>query len=194
MSRLSPLTICRWLDTPDPASRIPGIDAVFFETAGTQAFPDEATRSAFRERWLGRFLTHYPQHVRLALTPSGAVAGYLVGCLDDPARTERFSDIAYFANLASLTVHYPAHLHINLTMAWRSGGTGSRLIEAFAADAAARGTPGMHVVTGAHMRNVGFYLRNGLVEVARFGWPPDAADGRELVMLGRRLARGAAAL
>lgn len=194
MSRLSPLTICRWLDTSDPASRVPGIEAVFFETAGTQTFPDDTARSVFRERWLGRFLTHYPEHVWLALAPSGAVAGYLAGCLDNPTRTERFSDIAYFADLASLTSLYPAHLHINLTAAWRGGGAGSRLIEAFAADVAARGAPGLHVVTGAHMRNVGFYLRNGLVEVARFRWPSSDADGRELVMLGRRLAPGAAAL
>lgn len=182
------LSIHRWHDLPHPEALISGIDAIFYETAGTQSFPDEAARVAFRERWLGRYLTHDAAHVWLALAHDGAVAGYLVGCLEDPVRTERFSDIGYFAELATVTRLYPAHLHINLTATVRGHGAGSRLIEGFATQAAASGSPGLHVVTGAGMRNVRFYARNGLSEVARFCWPPHAPERRELVMLGRRLA------
>ncbi len=184
----NPITIERWRDTSRPQALIAGIEAVFFETAGTQAFQDAATREAFRDRWLGRYLSSDPDHVWLALTAEGAIAGYLVGCLDDPALTPRFADIGYFQSIAHLTWLYPAHLHINLSARYRSDGTGSRLIEAFVATAARAGSPGLHVVTGAGMRNVGFYGRNGFLEVARFSWPPSPPRERELVMLARRLA------
>jgi hypothetical protein len=56
------------------------------------------------------------------------------------------------------------------------------MVEAFCAYAIAAGAPGVHVVTGAGMRNVGFYERLGFAEIVRFDW-----SGRPLVMLGRRL-------
>lgn len=194
MSQNASLSIRRWRDLPHSDRLVSGIEAVFFETAGTQAFTSDAARIAFRERWLGRYLTYDPDHVWLALADDGTVAGYLIGCLEDPALTPRFADIGYFADLAELTRVYPAHLHINLTAAARGAGTGSRLIEAFAAEARQLGAPGLHIVTGAGVRNVGFYVRNGLVEVARFAWPRNAAEPRHLVMLGRRLAPAPAAL
>lgn len=176
------LRICRWLDLPGPPSLVAGIERIFFATAATQAFADEAARSAFRSRWLGRYLEHDADHVWLAMTDAGGVAGYLVGCLDDPALTPRFADIAYFADLAAETRRYPAHLHINLDERYRSTGIGSRLIGAFGGAAARQGALGVHVVTGAGLRNVGFYARNGFAEVARTSW-----NGREIVMLGRPL-------
>lgn len=184
ISPLPQLDIIRWCDTPRPDALLPGIDAIFFETAGTKTFPDASTRMAFRERWLGRYLAHDPNYVWLAVTADGHVAGYLIGSLDDPALTPRFADIAYFPNIAHLTQFYPAHLHVNLGERWRGGGIGSRLIEAFATCMSQAGVPGFHVITGAGMRNVGFYTRNRLVEVARIPW-----NDRELVMLARPLAR-----
>ena len=62
---------------------------------------------------------------------------------------------------------YPAHLHINVAAGARSRGIGERLIEAFEHHATANGAPGVHIVTGAGMRNVGFYDRLGFREVAR---------------------------
>ena len=55
--------------------------------------------------------------------------------------------------------------------------------EAFAAPERAKGSPGMHVVTGQGMRNVGFYRRNGFEEIAEAPW-----NGQTVVMLGRRLS------
>lgn len=179
----SPLLIQRWRDTAEPDGLVDGIEAVFFETATPQSTADPGHRAAFRERWLGRYLLHDAAHVWVALSPAGEVAGYLVGCLDDPARTGRFADISYFSALADQTRLYPAHLHVNLSARWRGIGAGSRLLAAFADDAARLGTPGLHVVTGEGLRNVGFYVRNGFAEVARTEW-----NGRTIVMLGRRLA------
>ena len=69
----------------------------------------------------------------------------------------------------------------------RDQGIGSRLIEAFADHAADSGVPGMHVVTGEGLRNVGFYLKCGFTTVRVFPW-----NGRSLVMLARALPRRAA--
>ena len=120
------------------------------------------------------------------MNAAGDVCGYLVGSLRDPAPRPEFNQLAYFADFAGLTIHYPAHLHINVANGLRSQGVGARLIEAFAQHAAAAGAPGMHIVTGAGMRNVGFYLRNGFDEVGRAPY-----KNGTVVMLGRKLVPAA---
>jgi GNAT superfamily N-acetyltransferase len=177
------VAVRRWSDIADPERLLAQIDAIFFEASATKAFADEETARAFRERWLGRYLAHDPQWAYLALAADGTVAGYLVGSLDDPAKTPRFSDIAYFRDFAGLTSDYPAHFHVNLAPEYRGHGVGAALVEAFAADAARAGARGMHVVTGAGMRNIAFYERNGFRELGRA-----SANGREVVFLARSLA------
>lgn len=158
------------------------LDSVFFGASATKVFPDEAARAAFRLRWLGNYLIHHPKEAFLALGRDDALAGYLVGSLDDPASDPRQADLGYFQDLAPYTRRFPAHLHVNLAAHYRSHGVGSRLLEAFCAHATALGAPGVHVVTGQGMRNVGFYTRNGFVQVGEAMW-----NGRPLVMLGRPL-------
>ena len=158
------------------------LDSVFFEASATKTFPDEAARAAFRLRWLGNYLIHHPNEAFLALDRDDALAGYLVGSLDDPASDPRQADLAYFQDLAPHTRLFPAHLHVNLAAQYRSHGVGSRLLEAFCAHAASQGSPGVHVVTGQGMRNVGFYTRNGFAQVGEAIW-----NGRTIVMLGRPL-------
>lgn len=181
------LTIQRWPDVVGRAHRLGEVEAIFFEASATRAFASDAERTAFHERWLGRYLAHDPRWFYVAIAgrtaaSDGVVAGYLAGSLDDPARTPRFADIGYFRDLAPLTARYPAHLHINLAPEYRSRGWGEQLIAAFAADARAAGAPGLHVVTGRGLRNVRFYSACGFVEVGSFIW-----NDRELVMLGRTL-------
>lgn len=159
------------------------IDAIFFEASG-RTFEPGPEREAFRERWLGRYLQGGSDVALVALDDVGAVAGYLVGAVDNPADQPRFADISYFrTDFAELCRRFPAHVHINLAPGHRSRGLGARLIEAFAARAAGAGAPGMHVVTGRAMRNVGFYRRCGFAEEGSATW-----NGREIVLLGRRLA------
>lgn len=176
------IDIRRWLSLTSREQLLAGLDRVFFASSATTSFASEDIRAAFRERWLGRYLTHYPAWAYVALAADGTVIGYIVGSLDDPARTALFSDIGYFQDFAAVTPDYPAQLHVNLDPDWRGHGIGSRLIQTFAADVENAGAPGVHVVTARGMRNVGYYAANGFVEVASTLW-----NGRDLVMLGRRL-------
>lgn len=161
------------------------IDAIFFETAplAPEVGPE---REAFRERWLGRYLAGGADVVLLSFAEGGAVAGYLVGALENPALQERFADISYFrTHFADLCSRFPAHLHINLASAFRNRGRGAALIEAFAEVASRAGAPGMHVVTGRGMRNVRFYERCGFRELGAA-----ERNGGASVFLGLDLARG----
>ncbi|MFN3869343.1 MAG: GNAT family N-acetyltransferase [Hyphomicrobiaceae bacterium] len=165
------------------------MDRIFFEASNTKTFASDDARRDFRTRWLGRYLDHRPDlfHVALTTPPDQRLAGYLAGALDDPARTDLYRDIGYFPLLGAETSRFPAHLHINLANEFRGRGIGSRLIERFVDDVAAAGLPGVHVVTGASSRNVGFYRRNGFVFEKRFDW-----HGSLLVLLGRSIGDGAA--
>lgn len=177
--------IARWTERPDRDALGAGVDAVFFATSATKVFPSEAARAAFRERWLGRYLEHDAAWFYVALSPEGRLAGYLAGCLEDPAIAPRFADLPYLRDLASVTREHPAHLHVNVAPDFHGGGIGSALVETFARDAARAGAPGVHAVTGRGMRNTAFYARNGFREIGATAW-----NGKEIVMLGRRL-RGA---
>lgn len=181
MARLVEIEIRRMRELEQRASLMADLDGIFFEASATRSFESLSAQEAFRERWLGRYLTHDDSWFYVAFAGTRA-AGYLAGCLDDPALTGRFKDIWYFAELADLTRSYPAHLHVNLDPEFRSAGVGSRLIEGFAADAAAAGVAGVHVVTGAKSRNRSFYGRNGFVPLREL-----SRGAQDIVFLGRRL-------
>ncbi len=178
----SQVTIHRYSSLSASEALTAGLDAVFFEASNTKVFADEAARAAFRQRWLGRFLEHDARWAYVALADDATVAGYLAGSIDDPARTARFSDLAYFKDFAALTARYPAQLHVNLAPAYRSQGLGQRLIEAFVADLRHAGVHGVHVITSRGARNVGFYERNGFRELGSTG-----EGAREVVFLARDL-------
>lgn len=177
--------IVRWTDIDPPRRKDveAGLDRIFYVSSGVQVFASDEERARFRERWLGRYLRHDPRWAYVALDREGCAAGYVIGAIDDPASAARFADIPYFQPWAHLTASYPSHLHINVAPECRSSGLGSRLIEAFAAGARAAGAPGVHVVTGEGMRNVGFYLRNGFEHLATL----EQAGKHPVVFLGRRL-------
>lgn len=175
------IRIVRLVEMPSPDHCLPGIERILFETA-RRAFQPGPERDAFVERWLGRFLKQDLAHAFVAIDPAGAVVGYVIGALDDPAQAERFRDLSYFQDFAGLTPLYPAHLHINLTERWRSFGIGERLIEAFCLHAKAAGASGVHVVTGEGARNVRFYARCGFRQVSVLDW-----NGHRIVFLARSL-------
>jgi GNAT superfamily N-acetyltransferase len=178
------VTIRRWTNVADQRRLIPEIDKVFFEASGTKIFAGAADRAAFRERWLGRYLSQEPDWAYVALDGDATVAGYLVGSIEDPAASDRFADIGYVKDFRGLSARYPAHLHVNLAPRYRNHGIGGDLVAVFATDAARAGVPGMHVVTGMASRNVRFYIRIGFHELAR-----SRLNGHDVVMLGRRLGR-----
>ncbi|MCB1484400.1 MAG: GNAT family N-acetyltransferase [Hyphomicrobiaceae bacterium] len=162
-----------------------GINDIFFASSNTQTFSSDAARCAFRQRWLGRYLDCDPDLCFVALDRDGRIAGYIVGALDDPAASGRFSDIWYFANFATLTRRFPAHLHVNLAPVFRNQGVGSALVSRFVSQVSAAGVPGVHVVTSEGARNIGFYARNGFQQVGQA-----ERDGARVVFLGREVAHG----
>jgi len=185
----SEISIHRLADMADADALLPGLDAVFFAASGTQTFENDVARAAFRERWLGRFLSQDRQLAYVALqdTPGElirgpTVVGYLVGALDDPAVAPRFADLEFFQTFKMHTKNFPAQLHVNLAEQVRGQGHGGRLIEAFVSDARQQEAQGVHVVTGAAARNVAFYNRCGFEEVARTNW-----NDNTIVFLGRHL-------
>ncbi len=184
MSRL-PL-IEPYLARPRDARARAEIDRIFFQSSGTKTFASDAARAAFHDRWLGRYLAHDAAHAFLAVANAGssqeAIAGYLVGSLDDPAQAARFDDLGYFKQVSALTARYPAQLHVNLAEDWRGKGVGRALVEAFCSHARAAGAPGVHVFTGRGMRNVRFYEAAGFAEAGAVAW-----NGTEIVMLARTL-------
>ncbi len=174
-------TIVRLAEMPPMRYFARQLDEIFFTSSATKSFAGEEERSAFRERWLGRYLEDDPDWFYVALV-GDRLAGYLAGSIDDPARTARFSDIGYFEELAGWTGQYPAHLHINVGAAFRGGGVGSRLIDRFASDLRIAGVEGVHLVTGRHSRNIPFYLRNGFTPLKVI-----KGDPSDSIMLGRLL-------
>jgi GNAT superfamily N-acetyltransferase len=175
-------SVVDWSATPPTPDLLAQVDAIFWQTSVRAPAPGPE-RDAFRERWLGRFLQGGGDVVLLAMTGANTVAGYLVGALDNPTEQARFADIGYFREeFAHLTPLFPAHLHINLTPAFRSQGIGALLIEVFAQRAREAGARGMHVVTGRGMRNVRFYQRCGFRERGAAPW-----KGGTIVFLGRTL-------
>jgi GNAT superfamily N-acetyltransferase len=176
---MAEIMLTSWSDVPDRARLTAALDEIFFEASNTTSFKDEAQRNAFRERWLGRYLSGEPDLAFMAFA-DGALAGYVCGSLDDPARSARFADLGYFADFAKLTARYPAQLHVNVARAWRNRGIGARLIDVFCNAANDAGVPGVHVVTEEGARNVGFYQRNGFQRAGAAVW-----NGRPLVFLAR---------
>ncbi len=177
-----PITIARLTEVPDWSRCSGELDPIFFDASATRSFADDAARAAFRERWLGRYLVHFAGLAHVAVDERGAMFGYIVGAHGDPAQDPLFADIGYLAELATSTARYPAHLHINLGPETRNKGVGTRLIEAFMADARAAGVPGVHLVTGRASRNRSFYARNGFTCAAELVW-----GGTPIVMLARKL-------
>lgn len=161
------------------------IDQIFFEASSVQAFRDDAHRRDFYWLWLGRYLIEEPETCFIALN-GGNVCGYLVGSLEDPAPRTEFAELSYFQDFARLTPRFPAHLHINVNAESRNHGVGQRLVETFEEHVRACGLPGMHIVTGAGMRNVRFYERLGFGEVGRA-----ARNGGFVVMLAKSVAEEA---
>ena len=159
------------------------IETIFWETSARRQFATEAERLVYLDRWLGRYLKHFPGEAFVARAVTNEVVGYLVGCLSDPTGHPLFADVSYFSRFARFSTDYPAHLHINLKAEWRGRGIGKDLVEAFAGHAAKSGAPGMHVVTGEGARNNSFYRACGFQQLGSVDW-----NGNRIAFFGRRLA------
>ena len=160
------------------------VDRIFFESSATQRFADAEAKARFRERWLGRYLTHHLEHAFLARDAGGQVLSYIIGAPDDPSRDRLFADLAFYRDFAPLCRAFPAQLHINVAADARDRGVGAALIEHFAAHMASCGASGLHAVTAQASRNRSFYARHGFVQEGSCLW-----NDHVVVFLGRRLGR-----
>ena len=96
------MRVVRLMDELDWQSRLSPIEEIFFATSpSTKTLrPDE--RPTFKERWLGRYIAYDIESFFVAITEVSTVAGYLAGCLDNPAHNPRFADNGYYASFAPL--------------------------------------------------------------------------------------------
>lgn len=170
--------LVRLTKVPDPSAALRALEEIFFLSSSHTEFPSEAARAAFFRTWTGWYLENEPWDVWLWRDPDGSFGGYLTGCLDSMDAEGLFETIPKYGTFDDLFARYPAHLHVNVHPDRRGRGIGARLVERFVEDCVAEGVPGVHIVTAAGMRNIGFYNRLGF---------NDAVLRKPLLFLGRPL-------
>jgi GNAT superfamily N-acetyltransferase len=153
--------IIRLAEAADEAVVVAAAEGIFWETAGTEHFPDEAARSAYRELWFSRYLSHAPGEFFLALAAEGEVIGYLAGTLISDQRPLPGPDY-YPLFPQELVGRFPAHLHVNVREDCRGTGVGAALVQAFMEHCRAECCPGLHAVTRAGSRSAAFFQKCGL--------------------------------
>lgn len=166
----------------DAARARAAVDDIFFITSRTQSFSSEAARTAFHERWLGRYLENWPDLCFIAENEAGDITGYLAGCPDNPVLSPDFADHRYYTLFEDECRTFPAHLHINVHPDHRGEGVGRALIERFASACRSRGCGGLHAITADGDPNNRFFENCGLAVRARGDW-----NGKGLIFCGRAL-------
>lgn len=131
---------------------------IFFETSAKKDFRDGAEKEAFYQKYLGFYLTHYPQWVWIA--KGSRVLGYVVGMpnTSDPKLHQLQPHLQTFQKYFK---DYPAHLHINLHAEARGMGLGSKLLQEMVIKLQQANITGLHIMTGPDSRNKTFYQRLG---------------------------------
>lgn len=164
----------------NPEPQLLAAQAIFYESSSKKHFKDEAERHHFLRRYFSIYAEKHPEWFLLALTEDGTLLGYLAGTPD--TSSDHLELNPYLSHFSGMFAEFPAHLHINFTAAARGLGLGSRLIGEFESRLKRRSIPGVHLITAAGERNLGFYLKNGYYEAASI-----PGGGSCLVLLGKKL-------
>lgn len=140
---------------------------IFFESSTRKDFRDHAEKEAFYQKYVGFYLSHYPDYCWVAL--NDRVLGYVLGM--PKTADQRLEAIQpHLAKFEDLFERFPGHLHINCHQASRGQGVGALLVSKMIQELAQKGLPGLHIMTGAESRNRSFYQRLGFnYEVVREG-------------------------
>lgn len=170
------LTIAAGLD----AASIPALREIFFLSSTTKDFADGAAREAFFNQWTTYYFEREPELV-YTVQVNGSPGGYLTGCADSARAAPWFTRTESYPLFSDWFDDYPVHFHINVHPRFRGRGLGSLLARRFFDDVKRRGAAGVHVITAADARNVGFYQRLGLEPLTR-----RECGGRLLAALGQR--------
>lgn len=166
--------------TPFELQDLAEVSAIFWETSTRKAFHDIEERVLFQQRYLNAYLE---DGIALVARLDNHVVGYIIGVTDTLARIDILQHNPHMQSFQDFYQKYPAHLHINCTESVRGQGVGSELLLAFESELRLRGVLGVHLITGATARNVGFYVKNGFAHRVEGLW-----EGRPLLLLGKLLA------
>jgi GNAT superfamily N-acetyltransferase len=132
---------------------------IFFETSTNKTFKDQNERDAFYWKYVGFYLSHFPEYAWLALQDE-KVLGYVLGM----PSTENPDLYAIQPHLKAFQEHfklYPAHLHVNCHVDARGQGVGKMLVQKLINQLKAQKIPGLHIMTGATSDNKNFYQKLG---------------------------------
>lgn len=152
------------------------VEEIFWETSGRTEFASAEERRLFQHQYLDDYLS---QVVWVAVEGT-SVLGYILAQLDTLA-----TESSWAAHLHLFRDHYqqyPAHLHINCHSAAQGKGLGGKLLVALEQELSSQGVKGLHLITSATARNVGFYKKYGYLEISRQPW-----KATELLLLGKIL-------
>lgn len=155
------------------------LDEIFFESSTKKDFKDAAEKEAFKWKYLGFYLTHYPELLFVALKDE-KLLGY---CLGTPVslRSDLIQIQPHLETFGQYLSIYPGHLHINCHSALRGQGIGSKLISEFIKSLKLLGLPGCHIMTGPYSMNRAFYSRLGFNEEVILAY-----QGTNILMMGMR--------
>jgi ribosomal protein S18 acetylase RimI-like enzyme len=167
-------------ESTSPRAGLDAAERIFFEASSKKTFSGEEERLRFLKRYFGVYADRDPDWFLMAEDDRGTLLGYLAGA--PVTREDHFSLNPYLEGFRQVMERFPAHLHINFSPEARGLGLGSLLLAEFEHRLKRHSIAGVHLVTGANERNVGFYHRNGYLEASRL-----RIGGTDLVLLGKRL-------
>lgn len=135
------------------------IDAIFFEASTKKEFKDAQDKAAFNWKYLGFYLSHYPEYAWIAVRDL-QLLGYVVGMpfSHDPSL---YKIQPHMMDFAEEFKNYPAHLHINCHESSRGMGVGKLLTLQLIEQLKQQGVKGLHIMTGPTSDNRYFYSKLG---------------------------------
>ena len=145
------------LNRPTPKD-ITELKEIYFESSARKSFKDEADKEAFFQKYLGYYLTHYPEYVWVA--KSDRILGYMVGA-PETRNAELYRIQPHLGTFEAHFGEYPSHLHVNFHADARGMGLGSKLFSELQKEFQRMKIRGVHIMTGPDSRNKSFYTRLG---------------------------------
>ncbi|MES2529371.1 MAG: GNAT family N-acetyltransferase [Bdellovibrionota bacterium] len=144
--------------TNPTAKDISELKEIYFESSTRKDFRDADDKEAFFQKYLGHYLTNYPQYVWVA--KSDRILGYMVG-VPETRNTELYRLQPHLGTFKAHFGEFPAHLHVNFHADARGMGLGSKLFSELALEFQRMKIRGVHIMTSPDARNKSFYQRLG---------------------------------
>lgn len=132
---------------------------IFFESSTKKEFKDAEERRAFEWKYLGFYLSHYPEYAWVAVEEH-KLLGYVLGMpfSQDPSL---YQIQPHMKKFEAEFMEFPAHLHINCHADARGKGIGSKLVQTLLNQLTTEHIKGLHIMTGPASENRHFYHKLG---------------------------------